>query len=336
MRPLRTATTGAGTAAFRACLLGALLLVTARAAGAGELTAAAQRLLSDSSMGLATGILDRAVAESILRTVDPEALVVPAGGGEDTNRNARVAVEDWPEALRYIRLPGMHAQVAGDPAWKNAGEASTGLIVDLRGAGGDGLAAVDSLASLFGGGTGALYVVRTVAGQAGTGGAVTVSGLAPGPGAPTNRPPVILLVNRRTRGAAELLAAVLSGRRGVMVIGEPTAGDDRIREWLPMTSNTMAYFASRRVEPAGRPSYRGTGVKPDVLVSESAAYAAPWIPADPELEGGHVSDRSRRDIDLMRRVGSDPVLARATDILLGIRALRGGGSVTNTAGVVHR
>lgn len=140
-------------------------------------------------------------------------------------------------------------------------------------------------------------------------------------GKPLDRP-VMILVDRDTRGAAELLTAILQDCRGVMIIGTPTRGDDRLREPLAVGPDKVLYIAVKRIE-VGKDSYHGHGVKPDISVSPSGdSVKAKTMTAENDngLFSG-LSEQAKQDHALIARIGDDLTLRRATDILLGLKAL---------------
>ena len=267
-----------------------------------------------------TGAVRRAAAESAARTVDPGAAILPADEPAPPETAASVAAaEEWPEGLRYLRLRGLHADAASGVVARvadwSAGGRAAGLILDLRGAGGANLAAVDAAGALFATPEAELYWLRDSAGG------VLERRRAPAGPAPAARLPVMLLMDSETRGAGEALAAVLKGRPGVMLIGGRTRGDAGLRVRAPLTANTVLSVATAWIVPASGTEYDRVGVAPDLAVSNGVAGAA--LAAPPGEDDGRRprSGRARQDQALMQRVGGDPWLSRATDILLAVKAL---------------
>jgi hypothetical protein len=68
------------------------------------------------------------------------------------------------------------------------------------------------------------------------------------------------------------------------------------------------------------------GVEPDVAVTQYTRTALP----DKAPLGRQLSEKSKRDRELMDRVLGDAVLGSATDILLGLKALGLHATTTNT------
>ena len=257
-----------------------------------------------------------AAVNAILGTVDPRARFVSC---EDTTADTETvaAVETWAEGLCYIKLnglfPGGGAEVAGQmQAWAQA--AKSGLVLDLRGAGGADLASADVLAGLWIEGGTVLYALVD-----GRGHAAEVRRV-PRCEYPFPQVPAMLLIDGDTRDAAELLACLLEGRPGVMLVGSHTMGDVGVRQRVPVAGADCLYIATRWIVPADRPTYDYTGVPPDILV-DGAQGPAPEVPAAEEDDGKPLSEKARLDRELMERVRGDAALARATDILLGLKAL---------------
>jgi hypothetical protein len=269
---------------------------------------------------------ERVALEAVLRSVDPgarlcspvdaEALRTEAAGpaAEAGGTSSVAMVEPWPEAITYIKVRGLFAggghELAGHV---RALAGCSGVILDFRGADGADLPSVVELASpCYAAGDPLFDVVdsrgrpesRHVAAEA-----------APYPVS------LMVLTDRDTARAAETLAALWRGRRGIMVLGAPTRGDAGIRELLPLADGWALYVATGRVAPGNGPGYQGRGVTPDVVVREGqaadAVFSGALSPARP------LSVKSEQDRELAMRVDGDAVLRRATDILLGLKALGG-------------
>lgn len=277
------------------------------------------------------GSASNAMAEALLRAFDPgarllassaeaEALAaelagLPCGpGAAASNPPPCLRAEALGEGLSLVRvawLPG--AGTPPEPVLEAARAGTNGLILDLRGAGGTNLACVDAIASVFYEPDTFLYSLR--------GGQGDDRELRSAARAPRIEAPAMLLVDGATRGAAELLAALLERAPGVMVLGAPTAGDARWREVVPLGDDVFAYLAVGRFELADGSSYEPAGVSPDVLIDRDG-WKAPVVDMPESTRGGGaLSDEARLHRELYARVSGDPALARATDILLGLRAL---------------
>jgi C-terminal processing protease CtpA/Prc len=260
----------------------------------------------------------------LLKAVDPEARLCTTeeaaawqaerSGAGPTGAVARAVdtFEMWPENIAYLKLrnvaPGGGEEVL---AHLRALSDSPGIIVDLRGAGGDDLQTVVGLASPFYCPGEALFVLQD---NRGLPVATNVAAACePVPGF------LMVLTDRGTCRAAEALAAVWRGSPGVMLVGAATRGDSRQRDMLALPDGRLLYIATRRLVPARGDDYEGKGVQPDVAVAAMSGGEAAFV--DAPAHGKRLSAKSIHDRDLMRRVDGDAVLRRATDILLGLRAL---------------
>lgn len=271
-----------------------------------------------------------AAVDGALRSIDPGARVLSAEGvqallargepvygaepaGVDaTNRPTLDAVELWPEGLAYLKVNALRSGSGAELlAHLGALTDRAGVILDLRGADGGDLDAAAALASPFRCPGDPLFVLHDVRNRD----PVTYAATA----VPPFRAALMVLTDRDTCGAAEALAACCRGVPGVMLIGTATRGDARVRELLPMPDGDFLYLATRRVAPVDRPSYETVGVTPDITVTvfEPGAALAGELP----LHNRTPSAKTVRDRELMLRVNHDAVLRRATDILLGLKAI---------------
>jgi hypothetical protein len=247
-----------------------------------------------------TNAAQQAAAAAVLKVADPQARILSKDEmAALVSVEAVAAAEDWPEGIGYLRLNGLHEKGADGvvervSAWLAAGK--SGVILDLRGAGGDSLALFDALSSLL----------TAEADDSGEGGRV----------------PFMVLVDGKTRGLSEALAAALKGRSRVILIGSETSGDTRPRVFLPLSGTSVLYVA---VYPYLLPGVAETGgrpIGPDIRAEGTNGAAGSPAPLPDEGPGGRpLSEKARRDRELMRLVAADACLARAADILLGIQAL---------------
>ncbi len=227
-------------------------------------------------------------------------------------------IEEWPQQIGYLKVNGLYED-SGERIAAQAGmwvdAKYIGIILDIRDSGGSSLDAAAIIAGLFAEPGDQLFSV--VGGTA-----AEPEYYCAGAGRPLTLP-VMVLVNGGTRGASETLAAVLHKRKGVVLIGSVTRGDDRIREPIILPNGQILYVATRHILPQERPSYGGCGVEPDISVPEPGML--------PDLSSGEknhamdiiigMSEIERDSRALRERIGGDAALCRATDLLLGIKAL---------------
>lgn len=274
------------------------------------------------------GAVRAASLEAVLRAVDPGARILSKGeweaerDGADVRGEESVAAEDFPGGIGYAKVSGL-GEGSGDvlaaalERW-NAGGACGG-IVDLRGAGGADEESVDRVGQLFAwaeGSDGTLWE-KSGMGEETRHARLENKGLGL---------PVMVLADAGTRGASELLAAVLKGgAHGVLLIGEETAGDPMVRVARELSDGRYAMLPGRVVRVGGGLVLDGRrGVVPDVVVAEDAKKADTYEPKSPlslrRTKRGELAEE-QEDRALRERVGEDGTLQRAVDILLGLQAM---------------
>ncbi len=169
-------------------------------------------------------------------------------------------LEAWPEAsvLHLTRFDEVALAEARRLLGRLGAEGEDRLLLDLRGSVGGPPSGGYAAAGLFASGA-----LGQLAGRGGT-----LETFA-GPAEPAWRGRLVALVDRGTLGAAEIVAAALSGAARVPLVGEPTfghAGRERLVE-LPAGGGlllTDAFFTA----PDGKPL--STRLVPEVLVREAS------------------------------------------------------------------
>lgn len=259
---------------------------------------------------------DAGIAVALLRALDPGVRFQPPTAGAETNDVA--VAELWPGGIGYLKLHGLNEAGAASCAgllksW--AVTVTAGLILDLRGAGGNELSALQPLDDFFA--SGIPVNVDVVAGD----GAVLQT-LALGESRfPSFECPVIGIIDSETGGAAEVLAGVLKHYPNVLVLGEGSSGDRRLREWVTTRSGRRIWIATRRMDLCHLD--RRLAVQPDIEVptmprearyepaitgpAEVASTNAPVLPDDRAL--------------LREKTAHDPVLQRAVDVIRAMSVL---------------
>lgn len=284
------------------------------------------RLISIGDLPATNLTLPRALAVLRDHQTSTVRLVVRRADAVITSEAARVLTtlqpvetsEKWSRELAYMKLNGLYEPDAGRTVvstlrgWSETGR--FGFILDLRGATGNDLAAVQAIGSLFAPAGSLLFSFRDRQDQ-------DVSTFKALSGDPL-KTPVVVLVDEATSGAAEVLAAVLADSvRGALVIGEATAGDPLIRDVVSLPNQRNIYLATRRLVTADGAVYDGhAGLSPDVVAPRIAADADYYEPeAMPDRRATlpqEGEDRAMRD-----RWRGDPALRQAVDLLLGLKAL---------------
>lgn len=235
-------------------------------------------------------------------------------------------------------LPAALRSALTDSAWTTH---ASGLILDLRFAPGDSLPAAGDSAALFSERTESIL-------QWG-------SGSASGSGSQRLwRLPVAVLINGRTSGAAEALAAALRQETGSALVGQPTAGTHGVFRDIALNDGTRLQIPVGRIR-LGDGSVLAEGpVTPDIRIpvaetSEREFVENPTAVLKPHGVGGTpgsptATRRKLTEADLVRAQRSeptdadsetnappknrvavrlaDPVLARAADLVRGLAAFQ--------------
>lgn len=221
--------------------------------------------------------------------------------------------ETLPENLGYLRLNGLYtdsgpALVSLLRAWLEAD--IYGIILDLRNASGNDLESVQTLASLFAIDHEILWRFHEIQ----TGDALEYIAA---PGGPIS-PPLLILVDQRTSGAAELLATVLADiHPRSILLGEPTEGDPLTRKLVRLSDGTTLILAYRDLETGAgiQSGYQALTPRISGTLRGETAYEPDWTQIDELL------DEEIEDLLLRNRVRFDPLLERAVDLLLSLKAI---------------
>ncbi len=221
----------------------------------------------------------------------------------------------------------------------------SGLVIDLRYAGGDDYAAAADTADLF------LQQERPLLDW----GAGVVKSKAKDNAI---RMPVALLVNRQTSAAAEALASVMRQTGTGLLLGNKTPGNALISKEFKLQGGEALSIAITPVKMGDGSPVAPQGVQPDILVELAAEAESGWYSnafatlsqgTGARLTGTNATRRTRfGEADLVRNrreglpmdteahsaaaaesdklVVRDPALARALDVLKGLALARPGKS----------
>jgi hypothetical protein len=302
-------------------------------------------LLEKNPPGLDAEALNRAALTGLAKELEGR-LAVPGLEIGDTNGAAvlaRVQVVDrdfgW---VRLARIDGA-APAAFEQAVSGlvASNSIRGLVLDLRETDGRDYAAAGAIADLF------FATAQPLLSWAHGTAAAAVK---------TNAFlfPVSILVNGRTRGAAEALAAVLRRGNVGLVLGDTTSGQARVMEERRLPSGSSVWVAGDAVK-LGNGEALDKAVQPDIAVPVERGLEREWLenPFKPMVsaDGGPIaSARPRRRLNeatLVRQqreggfVGDfpefgpapepdkpgpvsiqDPALARALDLIKGLAVVQ--------------
>ncbi|HMQ29583.1 MAG TPA: S41 family peptidase [Chloroflexaceae bacterium] len=92
--------------------------------------------------------------------------------------------------------------------------------------------------------------------------------IAPGATPSLRGVPLVVLIDGGTASYAELIAAVLQGQAGAVVVGAPSAGNTETIYSYELTGGARLWVAQEGFELAGGASLEGVGVQPDIAVVE--------------------------------------------------------------------
>src|SRR5581483_10337907 len=226
--------------------------------------------------------LDRAAVQGLLTQLHSKVSLV--AGQSDTNSNseaptlAKTALYDGP--VGYLRIQrvgeGLPGQISTACKEMMAGTNEIkGLVIDLRYADRHDYAAAVAVADLFvnkaqpmldwGGG-----IVRST----GRSDAIAI--------------PVAVLVNQKTSGAAEALAAMLRESDQALVLGSNTAGEATIDQEFPLSTGQRLRIATATIKLGNGQTLPAAGLTPDISVAvssdeERAYYDDPFKEIDKPL-----------------------------------------------------
>lgn len=323
-----------------------LLLPSGRAlaADAGPEFREIYELLRTNLTGTTEAELNQAAVNGLLGELRGRASLVGVMGDSTNPAVARFSVFDRSVAVARVgqfdsRLaPALVANFSAVTATNKV----KGLVIDLRFVAADDYAAAARVAELF---------VAKDSGLLdwGTG---LVKATAEKPAIEV---PVAVLVNRETLGAPEALAAVLRETGRALVIGNASAGRALAGQEFALAGGRRLRVAVTPVKLADGTTIPTEGLKPDITVAvtleqEKAFLAQPFASLMTNAGSTNAPSsrpaRSRRlsEADLVRerregtndlenppareavaekQVLSDPVLARAVDLLKGLAVIRG-------------
>jgi len=305
----------------RATVAGSLALMLMRGAilaAPDDRVNQALQALETHGLLLDTQRLEQAAVDGILRAVDPEAQRGPRGQPFATEEAPlHLQIDVWSNQVLYVKTASAATaadELAGAAAIRRAVTTNTsGIVWDLRRAGGGNLDALDAMGGLFFEEGVELYQLRNGPSN------VVARHNARAPGPVPRLPPVMLLVDDQTHGTSETLAALLQHHPSVMVLGTPTRGSAAWRERVPLSETEDAFITTAWLTPTTGVVYRGCGVFPDVLVITPTNTPAGNEPA-PDTQT--VASGTAAALDGGAQADQDTLVRRAVDILRGLQALR--------------
>ncbi len=84
--------------------------------------------------------------------------------------------------------------------------------------------------------------------------------------------PVVILINKNTASAAEILAGTLKDNLNAILIGEKSYGKNSIQQVIPMANSTgLILTTDKYILPAGNDIYR-KGLTPDIIIKQDTIF----------------------------------------------------------------
>lgn len=191
------------------------------------------------------------------------------GGGTTFNTSLHYA--DTPETniiytvsneIAYIEIKQLGsdcAEVLKKTIAEAEGKGAKALVLDLRNIPGGYLTQATEIASLFVQ-SGTLVQIKS--------GENTTTKSADG--VDVTNLPLVVMVNEKTAGSAEVLAAALQDSRRATIVGMQTQGKGSVQVMQPLSfGGALRYTAATYLSPSGR-AIDGNGITPDIAISDAS------------------------------------------------------------------
>lgn len=308
-------------------------------------------LIHQNAVGVTDADLNRAAVEGLVYELRSKVTLLTNGvavgeAGGPLAGKPQIVLDD----VAYLRVASVSGDIASavDKACQelNVSNRLKGVVIDLRYATGSDYAAAGALVDLFTGKSESLYFW----------GSGTISSHEK-----TNaiKLPVTILINGETSGSAELVAALFRETGSGLILGSHSAGRAMSTKSFPVSGGAELLVATGPITLGDGSKMSSNGVKPDIEVpvsaeDEKAFYANEYrVVASTNAVGegtlamgaeGADTNRPRvrfNEAELVRErnggIGrssaapdqeedkpliSDPVLARAVDLLKGLAVVR--------------
>lgn len=302
--------------------------------------------------GASQNDLNAAAVKGFVSALAPKVVLLPTESDKNRFTGDHLTRTTNIDSIAYFGIgevsPGIAEDIRQAFARMSQKQKPKGLVLDLRYAGGEDYPAAAETVDLFVQNERVLFdagdgVVKSHSKQD----AITV--------------PVAVLINQQTKGAAEVVAAVMRETGSALLLGRPTAGQAMVWKDFPLKNGGRLRIATGRVEVGKNTELGPEGVAPDIAVNVSPAeeqlyYADPFrvisssnrapgalIAGMPPGLGTNSLRRPRNEAELVRdkREGipdpesararrveperpfvADPVLGRALDLLKGLAVVR--------------
>jgi hypothetical protein len=283
-----------------------------------------QQVLDRNGIEYDAGAARQAAVRGMLAAVDSGAQWLSADDLRAEAAATGFAVEVQTGGVLWVRLaalrPGIGDTLVHRLREERSDTGQTGVVLDLRQASGSDVSSFEALAGALVRGAPWAYRIRDRQGER-----VETRASSPTTNGWLGRP-LVVLIGESTTETAEMLAAVLSERPGVLLLGEPTRGDGRLRETLPLPGGDALRIATRRWAPATAATGGTDRVVSCRVTPHLRAMAVGRPPSDVPAAGRarpKPAAGGARDDREPEKPPADPLLRRAHDLLMGLRALGG-------------
>ena len=130
--------------------------------------------------------------------------------------------------------------------------------------------------------------------------------------------PILALVDETTRGAGEVLAAVIRSARIGLLVGRKTAGEAKSYTEVPLATGHTLRLATGRVTIDNDESIASEGLVPDILVTHSSSPR----PASNDSQNQTASEQALEEGAPLKLPTDDEILLRAFEVLKGINIVK--------------
>lgn len=345
---------------LQSCVAGFVILLWGQLIAAGTPApppdfAEVYNLIKTHAVGLSDAKLNRAAVDGLLAELGSGVAQISNKASTNAAANGPLIVlaNLYDGQVAYFRIDRVAGGLAEElrQGWSrlNSSNSVSGVVLDLRYADGDDYASSAAVADLFSAKSEPLL----------DWGAGTVSSHMK---TNSIRVPVVVLVNRETVGAAEALAAALRETRAALILGSRTAGRATVQQEFPLATGGQLRIAVAPVKLGDGSPLPSDGVRPDVRVNvspedERSYYANAFVVLQKTntLAGGSLAaaddtnlvsrpvrlneaelvrehregldkdadlDKPPRPPEPAKPQVTDPVLARALDLVKGLAVVR--------------
>ena len=178
---------------------------------------------------------------------------------EETTDNITYSIDDNVAFIDIKQISGDSGTVMAETIDKVRESGARAIVIDLRNVSGGYLTQAVEICSLFMQSGTVVQIKTKDATTAKTADSATVCDL-----------PLVLLVNDKTAGAAEVMAASLQETNRATIVGTTTQGKGSVQVIQPLSfGGALRYTAATYLTPSGR-AIDGNGVSPDITVNNES------------------------------------------------------------------